>query len=48
MNKKYSEVKVSEPETITVVEIKKLQKRLVLLEEENVILKKAIVIFTKE
>lgn len=38
--KKYTEVKVSETETMTVSEIKKLQKRLALLEEENIILKK--------
>lgn len=38
--KKYTEVKVSETDTMAVYEIKKLQKRLALLEEENIILKK--------
>lgn len=46
--KKYTEVKVSDTETMTVAEIKKLQKKLALLEEENIILKKALAIFTKE
>jgi len=39
--KKYSEIKVSETETMTMAEIKKMQKKLALLEEENIILKKA-------
>jgi transposase len=46
--RKYTEVKVSETETMTMVEIKKMQKKLALLEEENIILKKAMAIFTKE
>ena len=46
--KKYTEVKVSETETMTMAEIKKMQKKLALLEEENIILKKAMAIFTKE
>ncbi len=46
--KKYTEIKVSDSETLTVAEIKKLQKKLALLEEENIILKKAMAIFTKE
>ncbi len=45
--KKHTEVKVSETEAMTVSEIKKLQKRLALLEEENIILKKAMAIFHK-
>jgi uncharacterized small protein (DUF1192 family) len=35
--KKHTEVKASDTETMTVSEIKKLQKRLALLEEENII-----------
>jgi len=46
--KKYTEVKVSETETMTMAEVKRLQKRLALVEEENIILKKAMAIFTKE
>lgn len=46
--KKYNEIKVSETETMTMVEIRKMQKKLALLEEENIILKKAMAIFTKE
>lgn len=46
--RKYTEVKVSENETMTMAEIKKMQKKLALLEEENIILKKAMAIFTKE
>lgn len=45
--KKYTD-KVSETETMTMAEVKRLQKRLALVEEENIILKKAMAIFTKE
>ncbi len=38
--KKYTKVQVSETETMTMAEIKKMQKKLALLEEENIILKK--------
>ena len=44
--KKYTQVKVSDTETMTMAEIQKMQKKLALLEEENLILKKAIAIFT--
>lgn len=46
--KKYTEIKVYDTETLTMAEIKKMQKKLALLEEENIILKKAMAIFTKE
>jgi transposase len=46
--KKYSIVQISETESMTMVEIKAMQKRLALLEEENLILKKTISIFTRE
>jgi len=39
--KKYTKVQVSETETMTMAEIKKMQKKLALLEEENIILKKS-------
>lgn len=45
--KKYGEVKISETETITVDEIQKMRQRMARLEEENIILKKAMAIFTK-
>ena len=35
--KKYTKVQVSETETMTIAEIKKMQKKLALLEEENII-----------
>lgn len=38
--KKYTEIKISDTETLTMAEIKKMQKKLALLEEENIILKK--------
>ena len=38
--KKIYKVQVSETETMTMAEIKKMQKELALLEEENIILKK--------
>ena len=41
-------VQVSETETMTMAEIKKMQKKLALLEEENIILKKAMAIFSRE
>ena len=44
--KKYTQVKVSDTETMSMAEIQKMQKKLALLEEENLILKKAIAIFT--
>lgn len=46
--KKYSFVQISETESMTMVEIKAMQKRLALLEEENMILKKTISIFTRD
>ena len=46
--KKYTKVRVSETETMTMAEIKKMQKKLALLEEENIILKKAMAIFSRE
>ena len=46
--KKYTEVRVSDTEILTMSEVKKLQKKLALLEEENIILKKAMAIFAKE
>ena len=46
--KKYSVVQISETESMTMVEIKTMQKRLAQLEEENLILKKTISIFTRE
>jgi len=44
--KLYSEVKIDEDTVITAQQVKELQKRNALLEEENLILKKAIAIFT--
>jgi transposase len=44
--KQYSEVKIDDETVITVKQVKELQKRNALLEEENLILKKAIAIFT--
>ena len=46
--KKYTKVQVSETETMTMAEIKKMQKKLALLEEENIILKKSMAIFSRE
>lgn len=43
---KYSEVKIDEDTILTAQQIKELQKRNAQLEEENLILKKAIAIFT--
>lgn len=45
--KKYSEIKMPDGESISVDEIKILQKRLVTLEEENLILKKTLSIFAR-
>jgi len=42
----YSEVKIDADTILTAKQIKELQKRNALLEEENLILKKAIAIFT--
>lgn len=44
--KLYSEVKIDESTVLTAQQIKALQKRNAQLEEENLILKKAIAIFT--
>ncbi len=44
--KLYSEVKIDNDTIITAQQIKELQKRNAQLEEENIILKKAIAIFT--
>lgn len=46
--KRYSIVQISETESMTMKEVNELRKRLAELEEENVILKKTITIFTKE
>lgn len=43
---RYSEVKIDENTVLTAQQIKDLQKRNAQLEEENLILKKAIAIFT--
>jgi len=42
----YTEVKIDDETVLTSKQIKELQKRNALLEEENLILKKAIAIFT--
>ena len=44
--KQYSEIKTEDSDVFTAKQIKELQKRNALLEEENQILKKAIAIFT--
>ncbi len=44
--KLYSEIRVDEETVFTAKQIKELQKRNAALEEENIILKKAIAIFT--
>ena len=44
--KQYSEVKLDDDSVISAQQIKELQKRNAMLEEENLILKKAIAIFT--
>ena len=44
--KQYSEVKIDDETVVTAEQIKALQKRNAQLEEENLILKKAIAIFT--
>ena len=44
--KLFSEVKIDDNTIITAKQIKELQKRNALLEEENLILKKALAIFT--
>ena len=44
--KQYSEVQIDEDTILTAKQIRELQKRNALLEEENFILKKAIAIFT--
>ena len=46
--KQYTVVQVSETESMTMNEIKAMQKRLAQLEEENMILKKTINIFARE
>ena len=42
----YTEVKIDDDTVLTAKQIKELQKRNAMLEEENLILKKAIAIFT--
>ena len=44
--KQYSEIKIDDDTVMTAKQIKQLQKRNAILEEENLILKKAIAIFT--
>ena len=44
--KMYSDVKIDEDTVLTAKQIRELQKRNAMLEEENLILKKAIAIFT--
>ena len=44
--KQYSTVQMPDGEVLTAIEVKNLQKRMAELEEENLILKKAIAIFT--
>lgn len=44
--KQYSEVKLDDDSILSAQQIKELQKRNAMLEEENLILKKAIAIFT--
>ena len=44
--KQYSELKIDDETVLTAKQIKELQKRNAQLEEENLILKKAIAIFT--
>jgi len=44
--RQYSEVKLEDDTIVTAHQIKELQKRNAMLEEENLILKKAIAIFT--
>ena len=46
--RKYTVVQISETESVTTVEIKAMQKRLAELEEENMILKQTIGIFTQK
>jgi len=45
LDKKYSEVKIDDNTILTARQIQELQKRNAQLEEENLILKKAIAIF---
>jgi len=44
--RQHSEVQIDDETVITAQQVKELQKRNALLEEENIILKKAIAIFT--
>ena len=44
--KQYSEIKIDDDTVMTAKQIKEIQKRNAILEEENLILKKAIAIFT--
>ena len=46
--RKYREIKMSSDEVMTANDIRALQKKVSILEEENLILKKAMAIFTKE
>ena len=46
--KNFTVVQISETESMTMSEVKAMRKRLALLEEENLILKKTISIFAKD
>jgi transposase len=46
--KKFREIRISENEVMTAADIAALQKKVATLEEENLILKKAMAIFTKD
>ena len=46
--KKFREIRISENEVMTADDIAALQKKVATLEEENLILKKAMAIFTKD
>jgi len=45
--RKYREIRLSDDEVLTAEDIRKMQKKIVELEEENLILKKAMAIFTR-
>ena len=46
--KRFREIRISENEVMTAADIAALQKKVATLEEENLILKKAMAIFTKD
>lgn len=46
--RRYREIKLSEDEVMSADDIRALQKKVAKLEEENLILKKAMAIFTKD